>query len=156
MVVTHLKDTYSSGNYKNCIKNNCKEKGARLKDIPRYDHLILDGDEIEKCKKRCQPLPSCDCIILKNPYHGKILFVELRTGNCNLSKLIAKFTHSTEEILSVLEEVNSDSHSLHHVLLGSIGDSGLKKNPGFKIKGKYCFIDVKPSISSLKDIKKFH
>lgn len=156
MVVSHLKKTYSSGIYKKCIKHKCKEKGSRLKDIHRNDYLILDGDEIEKCKKRCKPLASCDCIILKNPYHGKILFIELRTGSCDLSKLIAKFTHSTDEILSVLQNVISDSPSLHHVLLGSIGDMGLKKNPGFLIDGKYCFIDVKPSISSINDIKIFH
>ena len=154
MVTDLIKTKYSSGNFNNCIVARCQE-GCKLKDIPN-NYLILDGDKIEECNGRTESLPSCDCIILKNIYHNKVLLIELRRGQIKLRKAKEKFKNSGEEIMNAIHEYGYNFPSLCPVLLGKIEDSGLKsRDKEFWVNGKYCSIKVFQCGSSFNDITGF-
>jgi hypothetical protein len=159
MVITKITDHYSSGMYSECIQESCHENNCRLKDVSRRDHLVLNGDQIEKCKcnsQATQPKKSCDCIIFKRGYDNKVLLTELKRGKTSLGEAKSKFTNSGAEIINVITSEGYPKPSLSLVLLGKLETSGKKsKGREFFIEGKYCYIDVKNCGSSIKDIDQF-
>jgi len=156
LVVTSINEHYTDGIYNNCVEAKCSEKSCRLKDVSRRDHLILNGDTIESCKNSCQPNPSCDCIILKKRYDGKVLLIELKKGKTSINDAKVKFQNSGNEIMETFELKGHPQPSLSLVLIGKLDDSGRKsRNREFIINGKYCFIDVKNCGFSIKDLTNF-
>jgi hypothetical protein len=154
MVTNLIKTKYSTGKFSECVIPKCRQ-GCRLKDIPS-SYLILDGDRIEKCNGRIEALSSCDCIILKNNYHNKVLLTELRTGHIDLKKAKKKFQNSGEEIMNAIHDHGYDFPSVYLVVLGRIEDSGKKsKDRDLWINGKYCQIKVFNCGSSFNDMQHF-
>jgi hypothetical protein len=123
--------------------------------------LILDGDEIERCNGRSQHRnlkKSCDCIILKNPYHEKVLLVELKSGEVptELKEAKKKFITSAEEIIAALSECQIfETPDISLLLLGKLEDSGKKSKRGFEIGGNYCYVKDLECNSSIDEIDEF-
>lgn len=161
IVTNQISEKYSSWEYTpDCIKEICDENCC-LKDTLNHNLLILDGDEIERCNGRNHRRTlnkSCDCIILKNPYHEKVLLVELKSGQVatELKEAKEKFRTSAKEIMDALSECQIEHISLSLLLLGNLDDSA-KKSPKleFEIRDKYCYIQNLDCDSSIEEVNDF-
>lgn len=160
MVTNLISNKYTNPPFnQDCIKDRCDQR-CRLKDIHPQQYLILDGDEIEKCNCNSshQADQSCDCIILKDPFHNKVLLVELRSGHkpTSITEAKNKFLTSANEIINTIEEFGESIQSLSFLLLGKVEMSGKKsKKREFYINGRYCFIDISPCGTSIEYMNKF-
>jgi hypothetical protein len=109
-----IKEYYEGNTFnKDCFRDKCNEKGVSLHGVTNRSYVILNGDEIKKCRgKEKHGENSADCILIKHIYEIDdekcIYFAELTTKSHHFKKVKNKFQDSYNEIKKAFKEKDQD------------------------------------------------